>query len=174
MKVPQIHYQSENILIYKVPSKSRPGTTQITEYGPGQKRDCTCEGTEWFKVRQQGHMKMCRHQKMTTIAPREGCVAVFEEVLNRSIRLCRTKNSTLDFVWPYMQDCSEPTRWDEYTIECKGCPMYERNICNIHKIKRKDRRNRLPLLWKLQGAVYRGKREQALKILLKIKKEIRQ
>jgi hypothetical protein len=173
MKVPHITYQSDTVLMYRVPSKSRPGESQITEYGPGQKRDCTCEGTQWFKVRQQDHMKMCRHQKMTTIAPREGCVAMLEQTLNSAIKLCKSKEIGLEMVWASMGECSEPTRWDEYAIECRGCPMYERNICNIHKIQRKDKRNRLPLLWKLQGAVYRGKRKQALKILLKIKKEIR-
>ena len=166
-KVPRIMYQSRRALMFKVPSKSEPGTTHITEFRPNGSRHCRCPGVGWFKKKGQDLVKYCRHQKMTTIF--KSTDDPWEE-LQQAMKTVKDKEKMLAVALNHVK-CQSPENYDEEAVHCKGCELYP-VTCNIHKIKI-NHRGKLPLVWKLQYYVYHGRRQAATKVLMKIMKNVR-
>ena len=165
MKVAEIKYQSRHALMYRVPSKSKPGETHIVEYGPGTKKSCTCPGVEWFERRGIEHMKLCRHQRMSTIELADP-PSQSQQMYHMARELVRDKSADLCTVWGNIK-CLKPEHYDEYAIHCEGCRLYP-EICNIHRIRYGRRHRKVPLIWRLQTALYRRERKKARRLLHQI------
>ena len=58
---------------------------------------------------------------------------------------------------------------DRGNIHCVDCGLYPK-VCNVHKIQYK--RNKIPMVWQLQTAVYHGERSKSIKLIKQIKKEV--
>lgn len=169
-KVPLIINQSKLSIMYRVPSeKSRPGEYHITEFNPSGKRSCTCLGVHWFKIREQEHMKMCRHQKMTTMEKPERIYDGFQR-LEIAIKNIRKPGRKMQVALANIV-CQQPEHWKETAIHCEKCPLYPR-ICNIRKITI-DHRGTLPMVWKAKSMIFHKNRKGAEKILMKIRTQSR-
>lgn len=167
-RVPQIVSQSKLYLQLKVPSKSKPNSTRTIEYKPSGDSVCDCPGDYWFKVRGLEYDKMCRHHRMTTIEEAQGDPKVF---LDEAWRLVNDRSKALYAVLAYMK-CMQPEHRSN-RIHCEGCPLYP-ITCNIHKITYKYKgRNKSPLIWRLQTAIYNGRRKDARLLLTQIRARIR-
>jgi hypothetical protein len=150
------------MVMYLVPSDSQPGTTHLVEYGPGDKRSCSCIGAEWLEKKGVAHMKLDRHQRMTTIE-RADPESQGQSMFHQARELLKEKSISLEAVWGHIK-CMHPEFYDEYNIHCGGCPLYPVK-CNIHKITYDARKKKQPLVWKLQMALYNGRRKEAKRIM---------
>ena len=170
MRVARIHYQSKHMVMYKVPSESNPGTTHLVEYGPGDKRSCSCIGAEWLEKKGIAHMKLDRHQRMTTIQlaepPSQG-----QSLYQQATKIIKTRACDLAAAWGHIR-CTQPVHYDEFAIHCEGCPLYP-VVCNIHKITYGPRKKKQPLIWKLQKAIYNGRRKESREILNQIRSALK-
>lgn len=171
MKVPRVVSVTPTRLLLKAPSKSTklPRLVEYLKTSKGiEKKDCSCPGTYWFRVKGQADKKMCRHHKMTTVhestnsTPYKDLMGAIDTVKNRSRAL-----------YVVMADirCQHPEH--RGVVHCDECPLYP-ETCNVHKIVYdKNGRKRVPQVWKLQTAIYNGRRKDAKRILVQILKNVR-
>lgn len=157
--IPQIAYQGAR-LILRVPSKTHPHEPRLVEYKIEGDRFCDCEGHHWFTVKGEAATKMCRHHKMTTI--RTALSGDPRGLLRTALRLVGDHSKATSVAWAHVF-CQYPEH--RKTLECTGCPLYP-VVCNIHPIRYK--RSAKPLVWKLQTAIYAGKRKESQRIIRKI------
>jgi len=164
IRTPKVIYQSERELGLKVQSKSEPGVPHMVSYKPDGERDCSCPGHHWFKIRKLDQTKMCRHHKYTTIPidndPVWSWKMTSKILKKRSIPIKTVLNNMV---------CAFPGHRNPFAVHCSDCPLYP-TTCNIHPIKTGRSK---PLVWKLQTAVYNGRRKDAIKIVKEIIKNQR-
>ena len=170
--VSKITHQCNARVMYRVASKkSKKGghhTVEFTKYG---KRDCSCIGHNFLEKKGEDMFKDCRHKKMNTMYTRPGETRHQLELMavDAMIELTRRgRPATNAWGWIY---CQFPKYYNPIAVHCTGCPLYP-TVCNIHKIRVPGKRNKLPLIWKLQGQIYAGHKKEAAKILRKIIKEV--
>jgi ferredoxin len=87
------------------------------------------------------------------------------DLLNIAIEMIRDKRRA-PYVALAQLRCQFPENYNHMKVHCHGCGLYPR-VCNIHKIKI-NHRGKLPLVWRLQTAIYNGRRKDAEKLLIKI------
>ncbi|MHA2022640.1 MAG: hypothetical protein ACTSWQ_03155 [Candidatus Thorarchaeota archaeon] len=169
--VAKIRYQSDHILNYSVESKnSKPGESHQLHFKTGGIRECSCVGAKWLKVKVDDALRDCRHKKLVTIYPTTSEVYPNELMFEYLLRATSNKTVGLEIIWNNIK-CQQPNRYNPANIYCKDCPLYP-DVCNIHKMKVPGKRNTLPMVWRLQGHIYKGERKKAAKLLRKIIKEI--
>ena len=160
MKIPKIAAQTEDEIIYRVPSKSRKELMQLMAYSSVEKPICTCEGAHWIK--QRGLDKTCRHQKETTIA--NTCDTPLEslDALNHVLYLIKKKQSA-ETMWSYVTCLNTDKRGE---LRCTNCPLYP-YVCNIHLMRFG---NMKPLVWKLQTSLYNRQWKKSRNLIKEIRK----
>lgn len=165
--VARIKYQGITILKYLVPSKrSKPGQAHAVRFTKTGKRECSCIGSHWLEKKVDDVLADCRHKKLVTIyttdyAPKGNLMAAEE--------FAKSKAFNIELAWANIF-CLQPDEYNPIALRCESCKLYP-EICNIHKIYIK--RNKLPLVWKLQGQIFAGKRIAAAQTIRKIIKEMK-
>lgn len=148
------------------PSKSKPLTPRIIQYYPSGKHHCSCPGWQWFR-RTGEHEKKCRHHKMTTI-PFSPSNTLRQLVY--ALKIAKNKAKKLYVTWGFVS-CQFPEHRPQQSVHCSKCVLYP-TYCNIHPIYFGSRSSSKPLIWKLQTAIYLGKRKKATRLLRKFLKVI--
>ncbi len=167
--VAKIKYQGTTIQKYLVPSKSsKPGQSHAVRFTKTGKRECSCIGDSWLKKKVDDVLADCRHKKLVTIYVHAD--KTHREYLKDALRYAMDPSRNLEVVWAITM-CQQPDKYNPIALHCKSCELYP-EICNIHKIYIK--RNKLPLVWKLQGQVFAGKRKAAAQTIRKIIKAVNQ
>ena len=166
--VARIVFQTQHVLQYTVASKSskKDGFHHVTFKTDGT-RDCKCIGHEWLQKKVDDILADCRHKKLVTIYTIDhtplGNLMAAEE-------FAKLKSCNIELAWANTY-CLQPVFYNPINLYCKSCPLYP-EICNIHKIRIPGKRNKLPMIWRLQGLIYKDERTKAAKLLRKIIKEI--
>lgn len=149
------------------PSKSKPLVPQTIQFYPSGKHHCSCLGWVWFR-RTGEHHKKCRHYKMTTIPDSRSDTL---KQLEYAFKILGNSAKKLYVAWGFVS-CQFPQHRDEGSVHCSGCMLYP-DYCNIHPIYFGKRSNSKPLVWKLQTAIYNGRRKEATKLLRRFLKVVR-
>lgn len=150
-----------------VPSKMTPTEPRTIQYYPSGKHHCGCPGWMWNR-RLGKHDSKCRHHKMTTI--KTGPSDTLKELLY-SFKLLSNRAKKMYVSWGFVS-CQFPQHRDEGAVHCTGCIMYP-EYCNVHPIYFGKRSNSKPLIWKLQTAIYNGRRKDALQLMRNFVKVVR-
>ena len=167
--VARINYQAKTILQYSVASKrSKPGGHHVVRFKIDGTRFCSCVGHEWLRKKVDDMLRDCRHKKLVTIYSTENKHPL--GMLIGAREYLKHKQFATETAWGNIF-CQFPENYMPTALYCEGCPLYP-EVCNIHKIHVPGKRNKLPLVWKLQGQIYAGKRKDATKTIRKIIKEI--
>lgn len=166
--VAKIRYQSDSILNYSVPSKSSlPGESHRVRFMADGGRECSCIGNSFIEKKGDDMFRDCRHKKLVTIYVHSDD-SYLEYLHDDALEHIKNKNRATETAWAIMM-CQNPAWYSPTNLHCRGCKLYP-DICNIHKIRIK--RNKLPLVWKLQGQIYSGERTAAAKTLRQIIKAV--
>jgi len=144
-----------------VPSVSEPLEPRTVQYYPSGKHFCDCPGWSWFRKRGEAY-KLCRHAKMTTMQIVKSDQAA---QLEYAVKLVDDKTAALPVTWGFVA-CQFPIYRGLDTVQCTACPLFPNN-CNVHPIRfgKGCRNNRKPLIWKVQSAIYNGRRKEASRLL---------
>lgn len=162
---PQIIEQSGmKFLKLRVPSKSTPDPRTIT-YFPSGKHFCDCPGHAWKVKRgtfiQPNQLKWCRHHSMTTLKVLE----LFKDRIYIYIN-----SGQLEAAWKLI-GCQRPDFYQAERVHCTDCPLYP-DVCNIHPIRARSR-NRKPLVWRLQTAIFNHRKKDAKRLFRKYCKAVK-
>lgn len=149
------------------PSKSKPLVPQTIQFYPSGKHHCSCLGWIWFR-RTGEHSKKCRHYKMTTIPVSHSDTL---KQLEYALKILSNKAKKLYVAWGFVS-CQFPKHRNEDSVHCSSCILYPRQ-CNIHPIYFGNRSTSKPLVWKLQAAIYNGRRKDALRLMRKLLKIVK-
>lgn len=147
------------------PSKSKPLNPRTIQYYPSGKHHCSCPGWNWFRL-QGKHDHKCRHYKLTT-TPSTNCDPL-NSVLH-ALKVIKDAASRPFVSWGFVTCLFPQSRAVEGSVHCAACPLYP-EYCNIHPIYFGKRNNQKPLVWRIQTAIYNGKRKEAARLLRKFAK----
>jgi len=167
--VAKIRYQSDRILNYSVASKSSmPGESHQLSFRADGTRECSCIGNKFIEKKGDDMFRDCRHKKLVTIyaEPHDEPMSYWYEIQT----ILNGNKHDIAMAWGSVV-CANPEYYHPMNIYCKDCPLYP-DVCNIHKMRVPGKRNTLPMVWRLQGHIYKGERKKAAKLLRKIIKEI--
>ena len=156
-------------LHYRVKSKqSKKGGDHAVTFCLDGKRTCECIGNHWLEKRVDDVLADCRHKKLVTIYTSSYFTG--KHIHTMILKALTDKTIGIEVAWGYMF-CQQPKFYNPIALYCTNCKLFP-NVCNIHKIKIPGKRNTLPLVWKLQGQIYAGKRIAAAKTIRKIMKAV--
>lgn len=166
---PKVLKDDRNYLKILAPSKSQPEAPRTIQFYPSGKHHCDCPGWSWFRKRGEAY-KLCRHAKMTTI-PVAKSDRQFDYLLD-AMKFIGDPDTALYVAWGSIQ-CQFPEYRGLDTVKCDACPLYPK-VCNVHPTRfgSGPRNNRKPLVWKLQTAIYNGRRKEALRLVRRIKSAV--
>lgn len=171
--VSKIIYQGETRIMYRVPSKkSKPGGSHVVEFTKFGDRRCGCIGNGYIEKKGDDMFHDCRHKKMNTIYVKDPGTRNEIELMNNALHVLTCKGYRgldMSVTWADIF-CQQPKYHNPIAIYCRGCPLFP-EVCNIHRMRTK--RNKLPLVWKLQGQIYAGHKKEAARTLRKIIKRVR-
>jgi len=117
---------------------------------------CTCKAFFWAKKKMQ-YPRVCGHQHLVTII----CHADALECLHQALDRIKEEKTSLSREWMDIRFCQYPMNFSMTRLYCKECPLFP-DICNRILITSKGRK---PLIWKLQSALFNGRRKDAIEHL---------
>jgi hypothetical protein len=162
LRTPVPSISNYDYLRLKVPSRSRPGAPKTLHYYPSGLHHCEeCLGHKFMPTGR----KRCRHFKMTTMDTSRRPF----HYLKYAYQLLRNRRKAIYVSWGFVR-CQYPELRPLFKVKCFKCPLYPRT-CNIHPIYFGKRARRKPTVWKLQSAIYNGRRKDALRLLRQFIKE---
>jgi len=164
--VPTPIVNDQHHIVVQAPSKSEPGIRREVHLYSSGRHFCSGPGHYWFKVKQM-YEKKCRHVKMSTIPESRKHTYNLRYV---KMALSRYVNKHPSALWRFI-NCQFPYLRPLNKVRCTGCPLYPQT-CNKYVIYYGPRQRHKPLVWRLQTAMYHGRRKDAKKMLRRFMKEV--
>lgn len=159
-KVPSINKQEPGYLDLRVPSKGSLGSLRQIQFWEKGTHNCNCPRYSWA-MKTKKFSNKCRHWKQTTI--QTGDMPMTR--LKRAIRALKQNARSTNGIWAMLR-CLHPHKY-KLGIQCQGCPLHP-YWCNVHPIRHSKRGTMKPVIWKIQTALYNGRKKEALKMMRKL------
>ena len=159
-RVPSIARQRYGYLDLRVPSRGTPGLLRQIQFWKDGNFNCGCPGYYWG-VKSEAQSRQCRHWRETTMVT--GDMPITR--LKRAIRALKQGARSNVGIWQMLK-CLYPYKY-KLGVRCVQCPLYP-HWCNVHPIKFSKRGTKKPVIWKIQTALYAGRKKAALKMMNKL------